>query len=315
MTTLTIMRGLPASGKTTLARLRVADDPARRARVNRDELRGMLHDGVYLGHETEGQVVDVEDWTIRKLLKAQINVWCDDTNLSQKRVRTLAEIAVGEDAHWRVCDLTDVDVELCVLRDLARAEKGQRAVGEVVIRSMHERYLKGRPLPLPAPELRASPAGEAYVARPGTPRAVVVDLDGTLCLHNGRSPYDESRVGEDRPNPAVVSAILAARASGLRVVFCSGRTEGCRVASERWIDEHLFTDAHWREYRDARPYDALFMRAEGDTRKDSIVKRELFDEHIRDRYDVAFVLDDRQQVVDMWRGLGLTVFQVAPGNF
>lgn len=53
----------------------------------------------------------------------------------------------------------------------------------------------------------------------------------------------------------------------------------------------------------------------GDMRKDSIVKRELFDAHIRDVYDVHYVLDDRQQVVDMWRGLGLAVFQVAPGDF
>ena len=30
---------------------------------------------------------------------------------------------------------------------------------------------------------------------------------------------------------------------------------------------------------------------------------------------VFMVVDDRQKVVDMWRGLGLTVFQVAPGDF
>ena len=33
------------------------------------------------------------------------------------------------------------------------------------------------------------------------------------------------------------------------------------------------------------------------------------------KYNVHFVLDDRQQVVDMWRSLGLTVFQVAEGDF
>jgi predicted kinase len=312
--TLTILRGLPASGKTTLAKAMVAQDPARRARVNRDELRLMLHDGVYLGHETEGQVVDVEDWTIRKLLKAQVDVYCDDTNLSQKRARQLAEIAAGEGARWRVSDLTDVDVELCVLRDLARAEKGERAVGEPVIRGMYERYLKGRVLPLPPPEPRGPVEVEPYVARPGTPRAVLVDLDGTLCLHNGRSPYDESRVGDDLPNRAVVEAIQALRMEGFRVVFASGRTEGCRAASERWIVQHVFGPS-WRDIDEAMPYDGLFMRAEGDTRRDSIVKRELFDAHVRDRYDVVFVLDDRQQVVDMWRQLGLTVFQVAPGNF
>jgi len=57
------------------------------------------------------------------------------------------------------------------------------------------------------------------------------------------------------------------------------------------------------------------MRQAGDKRRDSIVKLELFDRHVRDYYDIAFVLDDRQQVVDAWRVIGLTVFQVAPGDF
>ena len=46
-----------------------------------------------------------------------------------------------------------------------------------------------------------------------------------------------------------------------------------------------------------------------------MVKREIFDREIRDRYRVVGVFDDRKQVVRMWRALGLTVFQVAEGNF
>jgi len=57
------------------------------------------------------------------------------------------------------------------------------------------------------------------------------------------------------------------------------------------------------------------MRPTGDNRKDAIVKREIFDREIRDRYRILFVLDDRNQVVDMWRELGLTCLQVAPGDF
>lgn len=50
-------------------------------------------------------------------------------------------------------------------------------------------------------------------------------------------------------------------------------------------------------------------------RKDVVIKRELFDRYIRDNYQVLFVLDDRNQVVDMWRELGLKCLQVAPGDF
>lgn len=59
----------------------------------------------------------------------------------------------------------------------------------------------------------------------------------------------------------------------------------------------------------------LFMRPAGDTRNDAVVKLELFDQHIRDRYDVLRCYDDRARVVAAWRSIGLTVFQVADGNF
>ena len=57
------------------------------------------------------------------------------------------------------------------------------------------------------------------------------------------------------------------------------------------------------------------MRPAGDRRRDSIVKAELFDRKVRDEYRVLVVLDDRKQVVDMWRSLGLTCLQVAEGDF
>jgi hypothetical protein len=57
------------------------------------------------------------------------------------------------------------------------------------------------------------------------------------------------------------------------------------------------------------------MREAGDSRKDSIVKQELYERHIKPSYDVFVVLDDRNQVVDMWRSLGLVCLQVAPGDF
>ena len=57
------------------------------------------------------------------------------------------------------------------------------------------------------------------------------------------------------------------------------------------------------------------MRKEGDHRRDSIVKKEIYDTLIKDEFDVEFVLDDRQQVVDMWREIGLKCLQVAEGNF
>jgi hypothetical protein len=57
------------------------------------------------------------------------------------------------------------------------------------------------------------------------------------------------------------------------------------------------------------------MRKYGDFRQDSIVKQEIYEQLIAPDYDILCVLDDRQQVVDMWREIGLTCLQVAPGDF
>ena len=60
--------------------------------------------------------------------------------------------------------------------------------------------------------------------------------------------------------------------------------------------------------------DKLLMRKNNDNRKDSIIKLELFKEICND-YNIVCAIDDRQQVVDLWRSIGLRCLQVAPGNF
>jgi hypothetical protein len=57
------------------------------------------------------------------------------------------------------------------------------------------------------------------------------------------------------------------------------------------------------------------MRDKGNNEKDSIVKRNMFEKYIRGKYFIEYVLDDRNQVVEMWRSMGLTCLQVADGDF
>ncbi|GAA2364981.1 AAA family ATPase [Dactylosporangium salmoneum] len=300
MATLTITRGLPGSGKTTWAK-----QQAHLTRVNRDDMRRMLHGGRIDDPERRGraekEVTAAHHAAVEGLLRVGADVVCDDTNLRGRVVREFAELAAKCGAHFVVRDFTDVPLEECIRRDGLRSGDGQ--VGADVIRSMHSRYLAGRVLPLPLPVIDPS-SGAAYEPPPDAPRAVLVDIDGTVALFNGRSPYDMTRVGEDTPNAPVIAAVRAMHAAGHEVVFCSGRSDDCREATEAWLAEHV-----------AVPYRGLFMRVTGDQRRDSIVKAEIFEKEIRSRYHVVGVFDDRQQVVRMWRGLGLTVFQVAEGNF
>jgi predicted kinase len=297
MPTLTITRGLPGSGKTTWAR-----QQGGHVRVNRDELRRMLHGGPLHTGWAEIQVTLAQRAAVEALLRAGLNVICDDTNLRARVVRDLADLARLVGAGVVVHDFTDVPVDECVTRDALRPE-GER-VGEEVIREMWRRYLAGRRLPLPVPALAPAVAPTRYEPPPGRPEAFLVDIDGTVAVMGGRSPYDETRVHEDSPNEPVIRVVRALHAAGYRIVFCSGRTDASRESTAAWLARHVGV-----------PYDALLMRPAGDQRKDSVVKAELFDKHVRHAYRVVGVLDDRMQVVRMWRALGLTVMQVAEGDF
>ncbi|BCJ66733.1 AAA family ATPase [Polymorphospora rubra] len=298
MTRLIVTRGLPASGKTTFARKLQPGV----VRVNRDDLRRMLHGTRLFTQWAEAQVTTAQRAQVEALLRARADVCVDDTNLRSKTVREWAELAARFGATFEVHDFTDVPLSECLRRDAERPEEDR--VGEDAIRRMHERYLAGRNLPLPVPYVETGGPAVVYTPPTGAPEVVLVDIDGTVALMAGRSPYDMTRVGEDLPNRAVISAVRAMHAAGYGVVYCSGRDESARPDTEAWLDLHVEV-----------PYLGLYMRPVGDSRKDSVVKKEIFEREIKDRYGVVGVFDDRMQVVRMWRELGLTVFQVAEGDF
>lgn len=133
-------------------------------------------------------------------------------------------------------------------------------------------------------------------------RVVIVDVDGTVALRGGRSPYDFSRVAEDQPNKSVVE-LVKVLAESVSIIFLSGRDDSCKDTTRKWLDYHVGV-----------PFE-LFMRQTGDNRKDAIVKAEIFEREVQPRHDVWLVLDDRNQVVEMWREKGLTCLQVADGDF
>ena len=296
MTRLLITRGLPASGKTTFARKLQPYV----VRVNRDDIRRMLHGRRLFTQWAEGQVTAVQRSIVEALLRARAQVIVDDTNLRRRTVREWAEVAARFGATFEVHDFTDVPLAECLRRDADRPA-GER-VGETAIQTMYDRYLKGRSLPLPIPHV--DPSGVPYVPDENLPAAVLVDIDGTVAMMGDRGPYDWHRVGEDTPNQAVIDAVRAMHAAGNAIIFCTGRDESSRDQTEAWLD--LFVGV---------PYEELFMRPWGDSRRDSIVKQQVFESQVRDRWRIVGVFEDRQHVVRMWRSLGLTVFQVAEGDY
>lgn len=133
---------------------------------------------------------------------------------------------------------------------------------------------------------------------------MMFDVDGTLALRVSRAPFEWDKVSQDSPNQPVIEVMKALRMQGYQIIYVSGRPEKTRIDTEAWLLKHCGADGK------------LFMRPDGDNRKDSIVKREIFEIAIAPNYEVLSVFDDRSQVVEMWRHeLGLTCFQVADGNF
>lgn len=143
--------------------------------------------------------------------------------------------------------------------------------------------------------------------------AIIVDLDGTLCDTKHRQHLVEKKkwdefyeaLVDDRPHDWCERLVQAMGEKGYEIVFVSGRPEKYRTATLDWFDR---VDSDFRCY-------PLFMRKDGDFRQDAIIKEEIYREHIEPQFDVQFCVDDRKQVVDMWRSIGLTCLQCAEGNF
>lgn len=303
-----ICRGLQGSGKTTWAKKFVAEDLSHHVRVNRDDIRTMLHDSVYdVTANTELKVITARDVLIKTYLSQGMKVVCDDTNLKQSVVKDLVKLTNGhQGVDWDIIDFTSVPLAVCLTQNEYR--KGTKGyVDPAVIIETNQKFLKGKTLPLPIPDVNESILEvEPYHNTLELKAAIICDLDGTAFHMNGRSPYDESDVYQDTPDYAVKRILSMYRKEGFHVIFMSGRTEGCRDQTNRAIQDNLglFSD----EY-------SLFMRSVGDTRKDSVVKLELFNEYVRNNYYIEAVYDDRDQVVKLWRDLGLKCLQVAEGNF
>ncbi|GAB2858500.1 hypothetical protein GCM10022221_67500 [Actinocorallia aurea] len=307
MSTLTITRGLPGAGKAKWAHRWRSKAPESRAVLETDRIRrifkGVLPAVGMLNHGPEPTVLATRDKICALLLGKGLDVIVVDTHLPFKDVRHLATLATRSGSGFAVRDFTGVSLSQCIRRD----EHRERPVGVKELTRMWHRLTHGGGLPDDIGAAR--PAPEPYMPLPGAPKAALVDIDGTVALRNGRNPYDWSRVREDLPNQPVIDTVDALHRAGHHIVFLSGRSEVCRADTSAWLLANIPSVFE-------HPANCtLLMRPAADHRPDVDVKLHLFEEHVRRWYSVTAVLDDRQQVVDMWRSLGLTVLQVAPGDF
>jgi predicted kinase len=285
-----LMRGLPGSGKSTLAKKIISENPESYKRINRDDLRAMFDNGT-ASQNNEKFVKKVRDLLIVKCLEEGKSIVVDDTNLSETNLRRVTQLVqeyntkFNETVQVEVIEV-NTDVMVCIERDALR----EKPVGEKVIKKMHRQFFKDSP--------------EYAIQNPELPKAIICDLDGTLALMNGRNPFDASKCDQDLLNEPVANVLRNYKKLGYKILLVSGREDRYKEPTLRFLEKH------------AIEFDELIMRKSQDNRKDSIIKTEIYNDFIKDKYFVEFALDDRNQVVDTWRNdLKLPCFQVYYGDF
>ncbi|NOR62290.1 MAG: polynucleotide kinase [Rhodobacteraceae bacterium] len=145
-------------------------------------------------------------------------------------------------------------------------------------------------------------------------KTILFDIDGTLADIEHRRGFllgdlpdwraFNAAMGDDTPNLPVVSLYKSLWATqSFEIILVSGRNEKYRKITEQWLV--------WNEI----PFGRLLMRMDNDNRADYLIKKEILNQLISEGKNIEFAVDDRQQVVDMWRENGITCFQCDKGDF
>uniref|UniRef100_UPI004055D11F phosphatase domain-containing protein n=1 Tax=Alistipes sp. TaxID=1872444 RepID=UPI004055D11F len=146
---------------------------------------------------------------------------------------------------------------------------------------------------------------------------IICDIDGTISqvgerlrfLQQDPKDWDSfyNDCFDDEPIPEMVILVTKLCQVGYRIIFCTGRRESVREQTERWIRKHT---------GNLLLYPRILMRSNGDHRHDTIVKPELLKLLTPDeRQRIAFILEDRDSVVRVWRDMGYRCLQVDSGDF
>lgn len=319
MPTLTLVSGLPSSGKSTLARELAKNNPGKSVIIERDEVRydimGLVQGEYDFNHVTENKVTVKQEKLIRDFLKAGMDVIVSDTNLRPKYLKNFLRLAEELEVEVKYEDLRDLPLEEALRRNKLR--EAVKFVPEDVIKNMHEKFVKNlKPTDIgKLPVLEKWDAKSKfnfdevpdYVPFEDGQSTYLVDIDGTVASHFGvRSPYDTTKYHLDTVHDEVADVVRSLHETGHKIIVFTGRHMQHREAVEGWL------------VTSGIPFDDLIMR-EDPQRSDDEEKLFLFEKFIRNDSSlrVRGTFDDRNRVVfNTWRkALGLRCFHVTWGDF
>jgi predicted kinase len=298
---LLLLVGAPGSGKTTFAKYFIRTEE-NWMRLCRDDFRTMNFADSLMPKLEEGLISDMLDAAVETLLRKKCNVLLDATHCRAEYLNHYIE---------KFNDCADISFKCfeCSADELiTRCNKRQAETGRHVPTTVIKRFVD---------DLKELKATFDFSPRPLTqtaciaekqdanfPKAIICDLDGTLALMGNRDPYDAAESDKDALNESVANVLKTFSGKGYNILLVSGREDIFREPTLRFLEKF------------AVPFQQLWMRPTKDYRRDAIIKREIFDREIKGKYYIEFVLDDRDQVVEMWRkDLKLNCFQVNYGAF
>ena len=280
--------GVSASGKSTWAK-EYALKNKNTIITNRDDLRFSLTGAASwkeykFDKKIEKTITELQQAVIRQALFNKSDIIIADTNLNPLYRSQLHDLLSTLGFEVEIKEFP-IALEEAWKRDAARTN----GVGKDVIYKQYQQWLeyKGR---------------RTYVPNTSLPKAILVDVDGTLAKMGDRGAFEWKKVGVDTIRPIILQMVKAFEKTH-KVIVLSGRDSVCRSETIDWLlDTGL-------------KFDLLYMREQNDMRKDTVIKEEIFWEHIADNYNVEAVFDDRPVVVRMWHELKIpNVIAVADQN-
>lgn len=283
MTNLIMMRGLPASGKSTHAKEIL--EQGGWVRVNRDLLREMLHFNKWTG-KNESRTVEAEKLLVKNFLSHGMNVIVDDTNMGDRHADMWRDVATKAKATFAILE-KGTDFETCMIREIKRQKVGADVVVKMALQ--YEKYPKNeKPF-------------------------ILCDIDGTIadCSHRLTYLSDPKNkdwkgffnaMGDDTPIQSTLDMLREYQKNGYKIIFLTARPEDYRQMTQDWVFKHT----------NIYPL-IIIMRNSGDSRPDTIVKQQMFETYFKDKYEVETMIDDRPSVIRMWKEIGVPVIDVGKG--
>lgn len=298
--TYTILRGCPASGKTTWA----DSQPKPKLILNRDDARRELFK---FGQWSEYKFSKEKEDRVTKHLNSLVSknkgvdVIDSNTNLNTKYLMKTIEYAEGLGFKVVFKDFFNVPLHILIERNINR----EYSVPELVIHDMYRKQVEIQ--------------GRVITHIEGLLECVVVDVDGTIADMGkgeswGRMPYDWTKVLNDKPKKNVISLVRSLWLDGNRIIFMTGRDGVCLEDTKEWINTHVFKGLGVTNAFNSNLAE-IFIRTHEDMRPDPEIKEELLRKHVLPRYNIKLAIEDRARMVDLYQALGIECWQVAAGRF